>query len=426
MGGFIEVPALLVGEAADQGKPDAVAGGTARLGGCGGRWGLGEVEMGDWVRAEDDGEAGGRGMLEGIAQQIAEEHEKDFAVSLDGGFGRDGENGLEAAVREEDLLFCEGFADEFHEALRAAFGAAAFLAGHDQKGSGNAFQSLTGALEPCEQFRSGWGFLLHEAESPAEHGERGAQFMGTIGDELAFAFKGVAFALPCVIEGAGELSYFIGGAWSGERSVIEAVLAHARSEVDHRGHGRAGKAAAEQPDEQEGACAYEEEPLRQPRSFAFRVFERLQVDEPPDGFSGRRVGGGEQAVLVLHAAVGPDGQSVAPAPDEAGPAAIGRGKDFMPSAGGHVREGDSVLEALGRREVGEPWDARASGREGGQRLAKVSVDHSVLGFHEQLESTEGKHRREYDGEQDKVPGDTGLERARHHGEPAWSCHPIPR
>jgi hypothetical protein len=25
-----------------------------------------------------------------------------------------------------------------------------------------------------------------------------------------------------------------------------------------------------------------------------------------------------------------------------------------------------------------------------------------------------------------VPGDTGLERARHHGGPTWSCHPMPR
>lgn len=215
MGGFIKVPALLVREAADEGKPDAVAGGAAWLGGCGGRWGLGEVEMGDWVRAEDDGEAGGRGMLEGIAQQIAEEHEEDFAVSLDGGFGRDGENGFEAALGKEELLFGDAFADDICEALLAAFGAAAFLAGHDQKGAGDAFEPLPRALEPCEQFRPGWGFLLHETESPAEHGERGTQFMGTIGDELAFAFKGVAFALPCVIEGAGELSHLVGGSGSG-------------------------------------------------------------------------------------------------------------------------------------------------------------------------------------------------------------------
>jgi hypothetical protein len=137
--GFIEVPALLVGEAADEGKPDAVAGGAALVSGHGGRWGFGEVEMGDWVRAEDDGEAGGRGMLEGIAEKITEEHEEDFAVGLDGGFGRDGENGFEAALGKEELLFGEAFADDFREALRAAFGAAAFLAGHDQKGSGNAF-----------------------------------------------------------------------------------------------------------------------------------------------------------------------------------------------------------------------------------------------------------------------------------------------
>ena len=68
-------------------------------------------------------------MLEGIAQQIAEKHEEDFAVGFDGGFGWDGENGFEAAVGEEDLLFGKGFAYEFHEPLRAAFSAAAFLAG---------------------------------------------------------------------------------------------------------------------------------------------------------------------------------------------------------------------------------------------------------------------------------------------------------
>jgi hypothetical protein len=178
------------------------------------------VKIRSGVFAKGDLETPCGGVLEGVAEEITEEYEQDFAVAVHDGFRRYAKQGFQPAMGKKKLLLGERFAHEFRQRLRAALRATAILAGHDKKSAGDALQPPRGTLEACEQFRTRKRFLLHKTERPTEHSERRAQLMRTVSNELPFALKSAAFPVPCFIECPGQLGHFIRGPGRRERAVV--------------------------------------------------------------------------------------------------------------------------------------------------------------------------------------------------------------